>query len=130
MQARSCSALPVGIATGRLLSLQVAGSRRSRRCSARFDPRPEVLSLLGVAAFLAILVQSERRVALVWVLPLIQLIWVNAHALFVLGPIILARTGPNAPVAHSWKHAPLDSPAGGRGFTWEERRSPLWLRAW
>jgi tetratricopeptide (TPR) repeat protein len=57
--------------------------------SARFDPRPEVLSLLGIAAFLALLFRSERRPALLWILPLIQVIWVNAHALFVLGPIIL-----------------------------------------
>jgi tetratricopeptide (TPR) repeat protein len=57
--------------------------------SARFDPRPEVLSLLGVAVYLAVLFRADRSPRLVWLLPLVQVIWVNVHALFVLGPVIL-----------------------------------------
>ena len=57
--------------------------------SARFDPRPELLSLLGVAAYLAVLFRADRAPKLVWLLPFVQAIWVNSHALFVLGPIIL-----------------------------------------
>ncbi len=57
--------------------------------SSRFDPRPEIISLLGVAAYLAVLFRTERTPALAWLLPLVQVIWVNSHALFVLGPIIL-----------------------------------------
>ena len=57
--------------------------------SSRFDPRPEIISLLGAAVFLAVLFRTDRTPALAWVLPLVQVIWVNSHALFVLGPIIL-----------------------------------------
>jgi hypothetical protein len=57
--------------------------------SARFDPRPEIISLLGTAAYLALLFRTDRTPALAWLLPLVQVIWVNSHALFVLGPIIL-----------------------------------------
>ncbi len=57
--------------------------------SSRFDPRPEAISLLGVAVYLAVLFRTDRRPALAWLLPLVQVIWVNSHALFVLGPLIL-----------------------------------------
>ena len=57
--------------------------------SSRFDPRPEIISLLGVAAYFAVLFRTDRTPALAWLLPLVQVIWVNSHALFVLGPIIL-----------------------------------------
>ncbi len=51
--------------------------------SARFDPRPELLSLLGTAIYLAVLFRTDRAPALAWLLPLVQVIWVNSHALFV-----------------------------------------------
>jgi tetratricopeptide (TPR) repeat protein len=57
--------------------------------SSRFDPRPELVSLMGMAAYLLILPRTDRRPLLAWLLPAVQVIWVNAHALFVLGPIIL-----------------------------------------
>jgi tetratricopeptide (TPR) repeat protein len=55
----------------------------------RFDPRPEVFSLVFLAAFLAVLHRVEHRPALVWSLPALQVLWVNAHGLFVLGPIVV-----------------------------------------
>jgi hypothetical protein len=55
----------------------------------RFDPRPEIFSLFYLACFLAVLMRVEHRPALAWCLPLIQVLWVNAHGLFVLGPIVL-----------------------------------------
>jgi hypothetical protein len=55
----------------------------------RFDPRPEVFSLLFLAGFLAVLHRVEQRPALAWVLPLLQVLWVNMHGLFILGPIVL-----------------------------------------
>ena len=55
----------------------------------RFDPRPEVFSLVFLACFLAVLLRVERRPALAWVLPPIQVSWVNTHGLFILGPIVL-----------------------------------------
>ncbi|HZU34903.1 MAG TPA: hypothetical protein VFA18_03290, partial [Gemmataceae bacterium] len=56
----------------------------------RFRPRPEMVTLLCLAAFLAVLSQVERRPRLSWLLPVIQLLWVNSHGLFVLGPIVLS----------------------------------------
>lgn len=58
--------------------------------SSRFDPRPEVLSLLLMAAYLAVLLHAERFPKLVWILPVLQVAWVNVHSLFVFGPVILA----------------------------------------
>jgi hypothetical protein len=57
--------------------------------STRFDPRPEVFSLVYLACFLAILMRVEHRPALAWALPPIQVLWVNSHGLFILGPIVL-----------------------------------------
>ena len=61
--------------------------------SSRFDPRPEVVSLLGVTAYLTVLFRTDRAPVLLWLLPLVQVIWVNSHALFVLGPLILGVSG-------------------------------------
>ncbi len=55
----------------------------------RLDPRPEVFSLVFLAGFLAILLRVERRPTLAWILPPIQVVWVNCHSLFILGPIVL-----------------------------------------
>ena len=57
--------------------------------SSRFIPRPEVFSLLGVALYLAILLRTDDTPQLTWILPFIQVLWVNAHGLFMLGPAIL-----------------------------------------
>ncbi|MGP0066013.1 MAG: hypothetical protein ACLQGP_20735 [Isosphaeraceae bacterium] len=56
----------------------------------RFDPRPEIFSLVFLAGFLAVLWRAERRPALAWALPPIQALWVNSHGLFILGPIVLS----------------------------------------
>ena len=53
--------------------------------SGRYMPRPELLSLLLFAATLAVLFHLRARPRLVWLLPLTQLVWVNVHALFILG---------------------------------------------
>ena len=58
--------------------------------SSRFDPRPEIFSLLLMAGFLAVLFRVERSPALIWLLPLLQAVWVNVHSLFVLGPVIVS----------------------------------------
>jgi hypothetical protein len=55
----------------------------------RFDPRPEMFSLVYLACFLAVLVRVDQRPLLAWFLPFVQVLWVNTHGLFVLGPIVL-----------------------------------------
>lgn len=55
----------------------------------RFLIRPELLSLLYLAVFLAVLSRLDDRPRLVWILPFVQLLWVNSHGLFIFGPIVL-----------------------------------------
>ena len=58
--------------------------------SGRMYVRPETLTLLYLSIFLAVLARWDRHPGLAWVLPLVQVVWVNSQGLFVLGPIILA----------------------------------------
>src|SRR5205823_545943 len=51
--------------------------------------RPETLTLLYLAIFLAVVTRWDRYPALALVLPLVQVAWVNSQGLFVLGPIVL-----------------------------------------
>jgi tetratricopeptide (TPR) repeat protein len=57
--------------------------------SFRLDPRPEMISLLYLGGYLAILWRVEERPALAWLLPILQLLWVNVQGLFILGPVLL-----------------------------------------
>src|SRR5208282_3154655 len=57
--------------------------------SGRMYVRPETLSLLYLAIDLAVVCRWDRFPGLAWLLPLVQLAWVNTHGLFVLGPIVL-----------------------------------------
>jgi tetratricopeptide (TPR) repeat protein len=57
--------------------------------SARLVPRPEIISFLAMSAYLAVLMRTDDRPALAWALPAVQVLWVNSHGLFLLGPIIL-----------------------------------------
>src|SRR5207248_4392543 len=56
----------------------------------RMYVRPETLTLLYLAIFLAVVTRWYRYPALALVLPLVQVAWVNSQGLFVLGPIVLA----------------------------------------
>lgn len=47
--------------------------------------RPEILSLLFLAAWLAVLLKADTRPNLLWLLPPMLIAWVNCHALFVFG---------------------------------------------
>jgi tetratricopeptide (TPR) repeat protein len=57
--------------------------------SSRFNPRPEVLSMLFLAAFVTIVGRARQFPYWLWLLPVLQVLWVNTHALFVLGPLVL-----------------------------------------
>ena len=56
----------------------------------RLDPRPEIFSLFFLAIYLATLDRASQYPRRVWLLPAIQMLWVNMHGLFVLGPIVFA----------------------------------------
>lgn len=103
--------------------------------SARAAPRPELVSLVAMAAYLAILTRADEtgRPGWLWLLPIVQMVWVNTHGLFVLGPILLGLyiggrfvSRGRRPIAPSeWKHvagvaaavatACLINPYGWRG---------------
>jgi tetratricopeptide (TPR) repeat protein len=51
--------------------------------------RPETLTLLYLAVFLAVLSRWREWPRPMWALPLVQVLWVNTQGLFVLGPIVL-----------------------------------------
>lgn len=59
----------------------------------RTEIRPEIFSYLFVATFLFVLIAHyELRIKyygkILWLLPFIQILWVNAHIYFILGPIL------------------------------------------
>jgi hypothetical protein len=56
----------------------------------RLYVRPEVVTLVCLAAFLAILFHAEQRPRLLGLLLPIQLLWVNVQGLFILGPAVYA----------------------------------------
>lgn len=50
--------------------------------------RPEMFTFLFLAAELAIVFHARRRPRLSWLLPAIQILWINMHGLFVLGLVV------------------------------------------
>lgn len=66
-----------------MLALTVFASRT------RFNIRPENFSVLFFCAYLFILTKYKNKIW-VFLLPLIQIIWVNCHGFFILGPLIIA----------------------------------------
>jgi tetratricopeptide (TPR) repeat protein len=51
--------------------------------------RPETLTLLYLAVFLAVLFRIGKMPWLIFVLPATQVVWVNSQGLFVFGPVVL-----------------------------------------
>lgn len=56
----------------------------------RMYVRPETLTLLCMAGFLAVLFRWKERPKLAFLLPVVQVAWVNVQGLFVFGPVLLA----------------------------------------
>jgi hypothetical protein len=57
--------------------------------SGRLCERPELFSLLLLAGFLLILSRAQAQPRKLWLLPVLQMVWVNSHGFFVLGPLVL-----------------------------------------
>jgi tetratricopeptide (TPR) repeat protein len=55
----------------------------------RIYVRPETLTLFYLSVFLAVIFRWDRFPILAFLLPVVQVAWVNSHGLFVLGPVIL-----------------------------------------
>ncbi|MCA9019398.1 MAG: hypothetical protein KDA74_04605 [Planctomycetaceae bacterium] len=56
--------------------------------SGRSVVRPEMLSLLYLAVWMYVISQLSTHPRLIYLIPLIALLWVNSHALFVLGLVV------------------------------------------
>ncbi|MGE5193474.1 MAG: hypothetical protein ACM3U2_13350 [Deltaproteobacteria bacterium] len=56
--------------------------------SGRGYERPEMLSQLFLACWMWMATHVDRRPGLIWFLPMLQVVWVNCHALFVLGLVV------------------------------------------
>jgi hypothetical protein len=57
--------------------------------SGRLSERPETVSLVLLTAYLVLLARAPRAPRGLWLLPLLQVVWVNCHGFFVLGPLVL-----------------------------------------
>jgi len=57
----------------------------------RFMVRPEIFSLLFIALYLFVLYEYkyENRNHTIWLLPILQLLWVNMQGLFILGLVLI-----------------------------------------
>lgn len=73
--------------------------------SGRLSERPELVSLVLLAVYLAVLARAPRQPRWLWVLPAVQLLWVNCHGFFVMGPLVLGA------YAADWLVARLRPPA-------------------
>src|SRR4029077_12627442 len=68
------------------------------------------ISLLYLSIFLAVIMRWDRFPLLAFLLPVVQVAWVNSHGLFILGPVILGfalvdaafRLGLFAPERRRW----------------------------
>ena len=76
----------------------------------RIYVRPETLTLLYLSIFLAVILRWDRFPLLAFLLPVVQVAWVNSQGLFVLGPVIVGfglidaalRIGIFAPERRRW----------------------------
>lgn len=59
-------------------------------CAQRFMVRPELVTYLFFIAFVAIVHRQRSRISgWIWLLPGIEILWVNCHGPFVLGPLLV-----------------------------------------
>jgi len=79
----------------------------------RLGPRPETLSLLFLAGYLVVLERLDDRPRLAWILPGIQLLWVNTSGLFFLGPVLMLLYLLGLPARWLMHRAAVPLKAGG-----------------
>jgi Flp pilus assembly protein TadD len=87
--------------------------------SDRFVVRPELVSFLWIAVFLVVLegfVRGRYRWA-IWALPVLQIVWVNAHTLFVFGPVLTWSFAAGAIVKPGREQGSGDEPTRLRVLT-------------
>src|SRR5262249_10225259 len=69
-------------------------------------------------AYLSILLRVDSHPRLAWILPFIQVIWVNTHGAFVLGPIILGSYLADRLVAPLLERTDAEEPHRPVGARW------------
>jgi hypothetical protein len=87
-----------------IVGLSMVGRRGERRAwplalawlpgllmlSGRLSERPELISLVLLAVHLAVLARAPHAPRWLWLLPGLQLLWVNCHGFFLMGPLVLS----------------------------------------
>ena len=86
--------------------------------SQRSAPRPELFSLLGISLYLAVLHRADETAEVAWSLPIVQVLWVNSHGLFVLGPIVLVAYLAEQLSVSMWRLATGNSPRQAGRWRW------------
>lgn len=69
----------------------------------RYYARPEMVSVALLATQLCVLRFGQDRPRLLWLLPVIQLLWVNAQGLFVLGLLVQAAFLLDRTLLFAWR---------------------------
>jgi hypothetical protein len=87
-----------------IVALSMLGRRRDHRAwplalawlpgvvmlSGRLSERPELVSLVLLTTYLVVLGRAARAPRWLWLLPVLQILWVNCHGFFVMGPLLLS----------------------------------------
>ena len=56
--------------------------------SGRGYERPEIITLVCLAGWLWVIPRLEQRPRWIWLLPVLQVFWINCHALYILGLVV------------------------------------------
>jgi hypothetical protein len=78
-----------GASAARLVATAGVVTLAALAASQRFYERPETVSYFLFVVFVAVVDRCRRQASRsMWLLPALQVIWVNSHGLFVLGPAV------------------------------------------